>query len=212
MKWENFVEKYGDLPVINTENLLVGKGEDDSVRVQISRWLKAGRLIQLRRGIYVFADQYRNAEIFEPLIAWILRNPSYISLEKALEYYDMIPEAVPVYSSVSPKRTGKFISQLGTFSYRHIKTELFWGYKSVTLNKQTGFMAHPEKALLDLAYLKHIKPSLGYFKELRLQNTKKLDMDKLYEYAQRFKKPKMLLLAKVIRKYFLHYKGKDRTL
>jgi predicted transcriptional regulator of viral defense system len=212
MKWENFVEKYGDLPVINTENLLVGKGEDDSVRVQISRWLKAGRLIQLRRGIYVFADQYQRDKIFEPFIAWTLKNPSYVSLEKALEYYDIIPEAVPVYSSVTTKRGGKFTSQLGVFSYRHVKTELFWGYKSIISNKQTGFMAHPEKALLDLIYLKHIKPSLGYFKELRLQNTKKLDMDKLYEYAQRFKKPKMELSADLLERYIHLYKRNEKTL
>jgi len=47
MKWEEFVKKMGNLAVIDTENLLVGKGDDNSVKVQINRWLKAGRLIQL---------------------------------------------------------------------------------------------------------------------------------------------------------------------
>ena len=212
MKWEEFVKKMGNLAVIDTENLLAGKGDDNSVKVQISRWLKAGRLIQLKRGIYVFAEQYTRINAFEPYIAWVLKNPSYISVEKALEYYDLIPEAVPVYCSVTTKRAGEFTSEVGTFSYRHIKKELFWGYKSITLNKQTGFIAHSEKALLDLIYLKHIKPTLGYLEELRLQNVEKLNIDTLFEYAQRFEKPKILHSAEVIKEYILSYKREEKTL
>ena len=75
-----------------------------------------------------------------------------------------------VYTSVTTMREGTFTSKAGKFDYRHIKEALFWGYNSVTLNKQTAFIASPEKALLDFFYLNRIKISLEYLEELRLQN------------------------------------------
>ncbi|MBN1526451.1 MAG: hypothetical protein JW919_02555 [Candidatus Omnitrophica bacterium] len=122
-------------------------------------------------------------------------------MEKALEYHDMIPEAVRVYTSVTTKRPGRFNTKIGIFDYRHIRTSLFWGYVSVTLNKQTAFMATPEKALLDLFYLRGVEASGHYLQEMRLQNIEKIDKKKLLQFAGRFQKPKMIRTAAEIIKY-----------
>jgi hypothetical protein len=43
---------------------------------------------------------------------------------------------------------------MGTFDYRHIKPDLFWGYHMVdSINQRKILIALPEKALLDLLYL-----------------------------------------------------------
>jgi predicted transcriptional regulator of viral defense system len=212
MRFEDFVDIVRDLPVIATENLLAGVSGPESIEVQISRWQKAGKLIQLKRGIYVLSGSYRKNTVFEPYLASILKRPSYLSLEKALEYHNLIPEAVAVYTSVTPKRPGRFISKLGTFDYRHIKSSLFWGYESVTMNKQTAFIASPEKGLLDLLYLKQIKVSLEYLRGLRLQNVEKIDIDKLLKYAKRFKKPKVLYGAGLIKEYVDSYQKEEKEL
>jgi len=209
MKWEKILRITEKFPIIDTENLYAGIADPNPIEVQISRWKKAGKIIQLKKGIYILAEPYRKIEINELFIAAILKRPSYISLEKALEYHDLIPEAVAVYTSVTPKRAGKFVvSEIGIFGYRHIKESLFWGYKSSTVNNQTAFIASPEKALLDFFYLNKVKVSLEYLEELRLQNLEKIDAKRLIEYAQKFNKFKMLQVAVVINEYIdLYIKG-----
>lgn len=137
MKWHEFFRKVGGLPVINTEILLAGVINTNPIKVQISRWEKSGKIIQLKRGFYILSDEYRKIVVHPQYIASVLKTPSYISLEKALEYYNLIPEAVHTYTSVTAKRSARYASKFGIFEYRHIKTSLFWGYNSIELNKQT---------------------------------------------------------------------------
>ena len=212
MKWEEFIKITGKLPAVDTEILLAGRSNPGPLKVQISRWHKAGKLIQVKRGIYLLAEDYRKVEVYEPYVASLLKKPSYISLEKALEYHSLIPEAVRVYTSVTTKRPGRFVSKLGVFDYRHIKSSLFWGYESISVNKQTAFMAEPEKALLDLIYLNGVNISLEYLKELRLQNVEKISLDKLFKYAGNFKSPGILLAAEIIKKYINSYRDEEKRL
>lgn len=212
MRWEEFVKITGKLPVIETEVLLAGMPETGAVKVQLSRWQKAGKLIQLRRGVYLLADAFRKVNINEPYLSSVLKKPSYLSLEKALEYHNLIPEAVPVYTSVTTKRQGKFICPVGVFEYRHIKSSLFWGYTSVTLNGQTAFIASPEKALLDFFYLQRRKITMEYIQELRLQNINQVDLNKLLIYGRKFKKPKMLSVCKLIKEYIETSRKEEKTL
>jgi predicted transcriptional regulator of viral defense system len=212
MKWDEFVRKFGDLPVIDSKIFSVGGADSAAVKVQLSRWQKKGKLIQLKRGLYLLSDDYRKTEVYEPYIASVLKKPSYISLEKALEFHGHILEGVPVYTSVTTKRPGKFVSEVGVFDYRHIKNSLFWGYKSVTMHKQASFIALPEKALLDLIYFKGEGVSESYLKELRLQDLELINISTLLEYAERFKKPFMLKAAKTIAKYIKAVKKREKLL
>ena len=149
----------------------------------------------------MLSKPYRKIEVYEPYVASLLKKPSYISLEKALEYHDLIPEAVAVYTSVTTKRPYRYISNIGVFDYRHIKISLFWGYDSVSVNGQTAFIASPEKALLDFFYIRGSDASVEYIDELRLQNLEDVDVGKLNEYARRFKKPGMRRIAGMLEKY-----------
>ncbi|MCF7873043.1 MAG: hypothetical protein K9L95_05575 [Candidatus Omnitrophica bacterium] len=195
MKWDEFLSTVRKWPVIET-SLLIKK--NPSLRVQINRWVKANKLIKLKRGFYLLAKQYRQLDLFEPYLANVLKSPSYLSLEKALEYYNLIPEGVAVFTSVTTMRQGRFLSKVGVFDYRHIKSDLFWGYKSVKLNKQIGFIAEPEKALLDFFYLKAPKFYKDFIYELRLQDLDKLNVKRFLDYAHKFKKPKIVKVAKLI--------------
>jgi predicted transcriptional regulator of viral defense system len=201
MKWLEFLNIVSKLPVIDTENLFTGISDPSGIEVQISRWVKAGKIIQLRRGIYLLAEPYRRTEPYDPYIAAILRSPSYISLEKALEYHDLIPEAVNVYTCVTTKRKTRYVTEAGIFDYRYINKSLFWGYESVTVNRQTAFFASREKAILDLFYINRLEITLKYLEGLRLQNVENISIEKLFEYARRFNKPKILSAARVLKDY-----------
>lgn len=212
MNFETFMKRMHDLPLIETKNVLDGFSSRNALEVQMTRWAKQGKLIQLRRGLYVFSEPYRKVEPFEFFLASIIRRPSYISLEKALEYHNLIPEGVATYTSVTTQGPGRYATKLGTFDYRHIQVPLFWGYEAVTVHRETAFVALPEKALLDFFYLKPVEPSLDYLEGLRLQNVEKINPERLRGFAQRFKKQKILQAAHVIQEYRAAFQNSEKVL
>ena len=212
MKLDDFLKHAQGLPVVDAKNLLAGIANSMPIKVQFSRWCKTGKLVKLKNNIYLLADSFRKIDIYEPHIASILKKPSYISLEKAFEYHGLIPEAVSVYTSVTTKRPEKIVTPIGTFDYRHIKRSIFWGYESVTVNKQLAFIATPEKALLDFFYLKGMQADSDYLYEMRLQNFSRINFSKLMEFAKKFEKPGILRIARLIRKYADEHKKEERYL
>ena len=201
MEFSSFLSKAQEFSVVDTRVLSALGGNSLSLKVQISRWVKSKKLIQLKRGLYLLAEPYRKISPSEFYIASVLKTPSYISLEKALEYHGLIPEAVAVFTSVTTKRPESFKTPVGRYDYQHVKPPLFWGYTSLNMGGQTVFMADPEKALLDLFYLKHVKVSLDYLKEMRLQNVENIKLNKLLEYARRFKKKNLIQAAQLTGQY-----------
>jgi predicted transcriptional regulator of viral defense system len=120
-----------------------------------------------------------------------MQKASYVSLQSALAHYGLIPEVVNITTSVSTGRPERLETPLGTYEFRHVKTEFLFGYQMVELGGQSAFVATPEKALLDLIYLQPGGDSTVYLKELRLQNTEKLDKDLLLKQSRRFNTPKL---------------------
>ena len=63
MEFTYLLEIVGDEPVFGTALLLAGDVDADDVRRQLSRWVSAGRLYQLRRGLYALAPPFQRAKI-----------------------------------------------------------------------------------------------------------------------------------------------------
>lgn len=201
MKWTNFLNNFGGLPLISTELLYPGAGDIPALGVQISRWKKTGRLAQLRKGLYFINPPYRTTPVYEPYIASELIRPSYISLEKALEMHNLIPEAVFAFTCVTTKRPAHYETPVGVFDYRYIRRDLFWGYEPLTQQNQTAFVALPEKALLDYFYFLNGPVTREVIEELRLQNLETIDEKCLLSFAERFRKPKIARAAREILDY-----------
>jgi len=70
MNWDEFLKLTGELPVIETENLYAGISDPTSIEVQISRWKKAGKIIQHKKGIYLLAEPYRKIALYLLMSAW----------------------------------------------------------------------------------------------------------------------------------------------
>ena len=124
------------------------------------------------------------------IAANLIYRPSYVSLHSALSHYGMIPEFVAHTTSVSTLKTARFINELGTFDYRHIKAELFWGYRSIdSASQRKILMASPEKALLDLLYLTPGLKSEDDMLQLRLDEdymASEFDLEQVRLYLDRF--------------------------
>jgi hypothetical protein len=60
---------------------------------------------------------------------------------------------VYAHVSVTARINRKFTNDFGTFIYRHLKAELFWGYTEIKTQHGHFLLAEPEKAILDYFYL-----------------------------------------------------------
>ena len=158
MKFNAFLHNFGENAVIDSSSFILLDEKIADIRRQVCGWVKKGYLLQLKKGVYVFSDTYRKITPSRRFIANYLVLPSYLSLEYALGYYDLIPEKVTVYSSLTTKKTQTFTNALGRFDYCSVKESLFFGFtKAVSVN-QEFFIALPEKAILDFFYFReHIR-------------------------------------------------------
>jgi predicted transcriptional regulator of viral defense system len=193
MKFEELVSLVGGQPFFETGLLLVGNVDSNDVRRQLSRWKRAGKIRQLRRGLYTLAPPYNKVTPHPFLLANALVPGSYVSGTSALAYYGLIPEYVPRTFSVTLSRPSQWD---GGFVFQHLAPHLFFGYQSIEIVKgQFTFIAQPEKAILDLAHLTPGSDTEEYLTQLRLQNLERLDLKRLQEFAERADKPKWKRVA-----------------
>ena len=184
MEFRHLIEIVGEEPIFETGLLLAGAVNKTDVRRQLSRWTKAGRIWQLRRGLYTLAPPFQKVKPHPFVVANRMVHGSYVSLQSALAYYGLIPEYVPVVTSVTVSRPGHWDTLLGKYDFHHVKTNMFRGYRLTVLTAgQEAFVATPEKALLDLVYLQVGGDSEEYLAGLRLQNLESLDLTKLKQEA-----------------------------
>lgn len=163
----------------------------------LHRYTKRGPLIRHKRGLY----SLKNIGIPDLYLANKLYEPSYVSLEFALSYHRVIPEVVYEITSVTTKKTQKFIKAPGRiFTYRSIKRSAFTGYVT---NMQRGFtflIADPEKAFVDLTYLRIIKNK----KPLSRFNKNRLNSKKALYYANLFNNIRLTKIIKTSLKLKSH--------
>lgn len=192
MKFQRLLEIVGEEPVFHTGLLLAGEVALDSLRTQLSRWVRTGRLLQLRRGLYSLPPPYRKVDPHPFLVANRLVQGSYVSLQSALAHHGLIPEEVPTVTSVATSRTCSKQTPLGRYLCRHIGRRYLGGYRPETVARgQVALVACPEKALLDLIHLEPGGQSREYLEELRLQGLDLLDLRQLRTLARTVKRPKL---------------------
>jgi predicted transcriptional regulator of viral defense system len=200
MEFKELVQIVGDEPVFETGLLLAGEVSLADVHKQLSRWTAAGRLYQLRRGVYALAPPFQKVKPHPFTVANCLVRGSYVSCQSALAHYGLIPEYTPVTTSVTTSRAGQWETPLGGYLYRHIQVGLFHGYRLIEVGAgQNAFLATPEKALLDLVYLQPGGDNPAYLRELRLQNLDRLNLDVLDRLVERIGSPKLRRVAAAVR-------------
>lgn len=120
-------------------------------RDKISDLLKKGSIIRIKKGLYIFGDEYRRRPFSREILANLIYGPSYISLDYALQHYGLIPERVEAVTSVTTGRSRRFSTPVGLFTYRTIPLEAFRiGMDRIEIGDGRAFlMATPAKALAD---------------------------------------------------------------
>ncbi len=175
-------------------------------RAKISRLLKSGELIRVKKGLYVFGEMWRKGSISLEVAANLIYGPSCVSFEYALFRYGMIAERAVVVTSLTIGKARTFDTPIGVFQYRSIDKKKF----SIGIERReiagegSFFIASKEKALADV--LSRIKKSLSLeelefylLEELRIdkQSLRSLNKDKLREIASIYKNSSINKLLKL---------------
>lgn len=162
----------------------------NTARSYIKRNVARGLFIKLRSSFYQLADSHPSPYF----IANKLYQPSYVSLEKALSRYGVIPETVYAITSVTAKPTREYENPRGVFTYQKIKRSAFAGYAPIRIEGSVVLMAEAEKALADYLYFVDLK-RISLNDRLELAGVRKA---KLLKYAKLFNRPSLLSLVEKI--------------
>jgi predicted transcriptional regulator of viral defense system len=177
----------------------------DFNRNNLSNWLRRGYLIRLRQGYYSFPE-YKDSSEFALYFANIIYKPSYVSLHTALSFYGIIPEAVPVITSVTTLKTISFSNAAGEYSYKNFKPALMFGYelRGIEGGRKILF-ATPEKALIDLLYLYPFYNTERDIEELRLDESymeNDLNAEKLVAFSDRVNSKALSIRINMLKKAY----------
>jgi predicted transcriptional regulator of viral defense system len=151
-------------------------------------WENQGYVKKVRNKYYIFSDQ-EISDLDFYMISNKIYQPSYISLELALNHYGIIPEAVLKITAITTRKTNTFETDLATFIYKSIKPELFWGYKIIEHESIGIKLADLEKAILDYLYINPDTTTDNNFQSLRINShtlKELLDYQKFYRYIKIF--------------------------
>ena len=150
MIFREFETRIKPLPTFNLNDIY--KIDPNFHRVQLSDWISRGYIKPFAGGYYILANTQLN-ETLMFMLANLIYEPSYISRESALAYYQVIPESVLGVTSTSSRKTKLYETQWGVLSYRSIKPNLMFGYQVIERSPNIKFkIARLEKAVLDYLY------------------------------------------------------------
>jgi hypothetical protein len=142
-----------------------------------------GKLIRLKRSLYVVSPDVSGKFLSTELIANHIYGPSYISMESALRYYGLIPESVRMVRSMTTKRSRIFENSISRFDYINCSEV----YYPIGINQKIGddysfLIASPEKALCDLiAYTPKVRPRFINAMLLYLEEDIRLNIEAFYK-------------------------------
>ena len=188
MNYQTFWQQFHGWPLFSTQDIKKKFPDFDFRR--LVEWQQKDYLQKIVNRWYRFTDA---PTVIDESYQWYVANriyqPSYVSLESALSYYGLIPEAVYRVTSVSSLKTQHYETPVGTFDYRHLKPSLLFGYRLLSYQEFRIRMAEPEKTLLDYLYLRPELNEPDDFTALRINQialAECVDLEKLYRYLSLF--------------------------
>ena len=184
-------------------------------RAKLTRLLRSEALIHLTRGLYLLGPQFKLRPYCLELIANLIYGPSYISLERALQIYGLIPEHVEMITSVTCKKSNEFKTPVGYFLYAHCHPKSYSiGVTTKSFSEyENPLIATPEKALTDMISIRRGKVSSTHqieqilIEDLRIEeeDLKNLDLKQVQNIQEAYPHSAIYFLEK----WLSHLKGQS---
>jgi len=149
-EWLSFFRKHTGKKIFSLHDIVLLSGEEKPfVSVQLSRLVRSGIIRRPVRGWYLNPFALPSAEE----LSMVIRRPSYLSMEYALSRHGILSQNVFTLTLVTPKLPYTYRTGASIFEYHQIKRSLFRGY----VQEGSVLVADPEKALLDLIYIRYVR-------------------------------------------------------
>lgn len=182
-RWIRFFQEHRDKKLFSLADLSQMTDIDrPSLVVQLSRLENTGLVERAARGWYKNPFSPPTPEE----IAVAIRFPSYLSLEYALARRSVLSQFPYTLTLVTTRLPYTFRAKQTVYEYHQISRRLFWGYRY----EDDIPVAEPEKALLDLIYIRHLRARKFSARDLASllddMYLDELDNQKLAAYAARF--------------------------
>lgn len=163
-----------------------------SLYQKISRSLKKGNIIKLKKGFYTtkeYGELHSSDLNYFYYLANILCYPSYVSGAYVLQNYNILTDITYPITSITTKTSRKYYNKLGDFIYYSISPKLYTGYKRLLYEDEPIYVASVAKALFDYLYLKYFITKLGPEKiisreRLNLESFSKKDIKEFEKYCK----------------------------
>jgi len=163
------------IPLFNLNELggILAIDNQQTLYKRVQRLAKNKILQKLIKGKYYFT---LNA-VDDFTMANFLYQPSYISMQSALSFHNIMTGFSYQITSITVKKTKSFVVNDKDFSYSKIAPKLFWGWEK----KENFLIAKPEKALLDYIYFASKGLASLDWKEIDIT---RLDKKMLFKWAK----------------------------
>jgi len=201
MQFLKFKQQFSEYIIFSTKE--IEKLYPNFNKINLLSWQKKGYLQKIRNSWYCFSD----IKIDQTVLFYFankIYQPSYVSLEAALYYYGIIPEAVFTTTSISTLKTKEFKNKYSLITYKNIKQNCFFGYKLVQKENFTFKIADIEKALLDYLYLNYSIKNIDDVKSLRLNKhilQEEIDFEKMNEYVKYYNSKILVKKIKILNQF-----------
>jgi len=196
-EWLKIFKKHVSKKLFSLSDLVVLTDEDkSSLSVQLSRLVKSNIVNRIARDWY---ENPFNSPSSEE-VSMVLRHPCYLSMEYALFKLDILSQRAYTLTMITTKFPYIYKTVNAIYEYHQIKKSLFWGFKK----SGTVAIAEPEKALLDLIYIRYSRN-----KDITIDRLYSLidDMDieelnqkKLFKYVRSFDSRTQKVLLNIFKK------------
>jgi hypothetical protein len=162
-------------------------------KVLVHRAVAKDEIIRLKPGLFLLNSEYRKTHPHPFVVAAALHSPSHVSLESALSYHGLIPEAVYQVSSVTSLRSRTFRTPVGVFTFSRVPAKQpRVGVRATRIDtKSWVFIASPLRAVADLVYFnKQIsweKDGLSFLTEsmrIELENLEQMSFENVTEICE----------------------------
>ena len=160
--------------------------KEKSLKVALSRWVKNGRILRIRKNVYQLPDKVYDFR----KTAWQLYPPCYLSFESALNECGILNQIPYVITFATTNKSKKMTLGQQEIEFRQIKKDLFFGYKT----QNDLFVALPEKALADQIYFVSRGLANLNLRELDLSN---VSIRKFKSFIKFYPKPTRILTKSI---------------
>ena len=209
----NQLLQFENIP-INFHTLISLFPEYKSPKDKIVQLEENGSIVRLKKGVFVVTLSNQKKDVSKELIANHLNGPSYISLQTALAYYNLIPERVTITRSMTTNRSKSYKTPFGLFEYITTTDEYYkiGITQEIIQNKYAFIIATPEKALCDtiittaglkIQSLKSMEQYIEQDLRLEIDSIKNWDLSIIEECIDLGKKKSEL---KFLHKYIVNQK------